>query len=346
MASHRLKLPFRGALAATTVAAVTVGLGATPAGAAPDQPGNASEAAKQLREVGRQAEAVTEEYKKAEDDHAQRQADLERARADTAQAVQVADEARAEEERFRGQVDELTGAAYQGAKMNELSALMVSESPNEFLDRASALDALGKDNKDAVEALSSATHEAESAEKRAGDARARATEAEAESARIQDEIGGKKAAMDAQVAEVKETYNSLSQQEQESLSSSSSVGALAGSGKAIQAVNAALSKQGSPYVFGAKGPSQFDCSGLVQYAYEQAGVELPGSTKSQISEGEQVSQSEMKPGDVIFFYSSGSHNGIYIGGGKMVHAPTEGQTVTVEEVKYMGEVNSVRRFAG
>ncbi len=346
MVSNRLKLSLRGTLAAATVAAATFGISVTPAIAAPDQPGNASDAAKQLREVSREAEAVTEEYKKAEDDHAQRQADLDRAHAETAQAMQVADQARAEEERFRGQVDELTGAAYQGANMNEVSALMVSESPNEFLDRASALHALGKDNRDAVDALSGATDQAESAEKRASDARARAAQAEAESARIQGEIGGKKAAMDAQVAKVKQTYNSLSQQEQESLSSSSSVGALAGTGKAIQAVNAALSKQGSPYVYGAKGPSQFDCSGLVQYAYEQAGVDLPGSTKSQISEGKKVSQSEMKPGDVIFFYSSGSHNGIYIGGGKMVHAPTEGQSVTVEEVKYMGKVNSVRRFAG
>jgi cell wall-associated NlpC family hydrolase len=333
-----------GALAATVVA-TAVGVSSTPAIAQP--PGNASESQKQLRELGRQAEELTEAYKKAQDDHAKRQGDLNRANADAEQAGRVAAQGRAEEERFRKQVDHLVRASYKGARMSELSALLVSETPNDFLDRASALEMLAKENNDAVKVLASATDRAEGAERQAHSARGRAAKAEADAARIKGEIAGKKGAMDAQVAKVKQQYNSLSQQEQESMSSGSSmVGALLGSGSAIKAVNAALSKQGSPYVFGAKGPDEFDCSGLVQWSFRQAGVSLPSSTQSQISGGKEVSQSEMKPGDVVFFYSSGSHNGIYIGGGKIVHAPTEGQNVTVEEVEYMGEVNTVRRFTG
>lgn len=345
MVSIRLTRSISAAVAATAVAA-TVGTSVTPASAAPPPPGKASDAANQLRDLSRQAEMFTEDFKKAQDDHSARQADLAGAHAETARAEQSADQARANEGQFRGQVDRLTHASYQGARMTSLSALLGSRSPSDFLDRSSALDVLAKDNNDALQSLSRARGQAESASHQAQDARARAARAEADAARIQAEIGGKKAAMDDQVAKVKQQYESLSQQEQQALSGgSSTVGAIGGTGAAVTAVNAALSKQGSTYVFGAKGPSQFDCSGLIQYAYKQAGIDLPASTKSQVSIGKQVPESQLKPGDVIFFYNSASHNGLYIGGGKMVHAPTEGQDVTVEEVKYMGQIHSVRRIA-
>lgn len=343
-ASHRPKRTLRGAFAVTAVI-TTIGVTSGPAAAEPDAPEDASQAQQQLRELSRHAEELTEKYKKAEDDHAAKQAELEGATAKAERSERVAEQARGEEERFRGQVDELTQASYQGARLNKMSALLVSETPNDFLDRASTLDALAKDNNDMIKRFSTATQQAESSEREARAARDRAAKAEADSARIQKQIAAKKSAMDDQVAKVEEQYDSLSEQEQDSLSGDSSdVDSITGSGSAIDAVNAALSKQGTPYVFGAKGPDEFDCSGLVQWAFSQSGVELPSSTQSQISEGEEVSQDEMEPGDVIFFYSSGSHNGIYIGDGQIVHAPTEGQDVTVEEVEYMGDVNSVRRY--
>ena len=335
----------RGALAATAVA--TIGVSSSPALADPRPSDDASAAQKQLEELSRGAEVLTEEYKKAEDDHGAKKAELDRATADTSQAQHVAEQAHAEEEKFRGEVDRLTNASYKGARLNKLSALLVSESPDDFLDRSSALDVMAKDNNDAIKRMAAATDQAEAAERRAQDARHRAARAEADAARIKGEIATKKAAMDKQVAEVKQKYNSLSQQEQDSLGGDdTNLGSILGSGAAVQAVNAALSKQGSPYVYGAKGPTQFDCSGLVQWSYKQAGVELPGSTKSQVGGGKEVSKSAIKPGDVVFYYSSASHNGIYIGNGKVVHAPTEGQDVKVESMDDIGDVNSIRRFAG
>ncbi len=347
MASHRLKRSMRGALAATAVAAA-VSMSSAPAIADPQPPDNASDAVKQLRDLSHEAEKLTEDFKKAEDDHAARQGDLERANADAAQAQQVANQARAEEEKFRGKVDQLTNASYQGARLNKMSALLVSESPNDFLDRASALDALAKDNNDAVKSLAAASGQAEAAEKRTQDARMRAAQAEADAARIQGEIGRRKADMDGQVAKVRAQLARLSASERESLTGGGDTGYQTGAtaGAAGAAVQAALSKQGSPYVYGAKGPTNFDCSGLMQWAYEKAGVSIGGSTKSQVTEGRSVSASDLKPGDLIFYYSPVSHVAMYVGNGKAVHAPTEGDVVKVADYKSIAEVNSIRRIAG
>ena len=347
VASHRLKRTMRGALAASAVAAA-VGMSSAPAIADPKLPDNASDAAKQVRELSHQAEVLTEDYKKAEDDHNAKKAELDRSTAEAGQAEQVANQARAEEERFRGQVDRLTAASYQGARLNKLSTLLVSESPNDFLDRASALDALAKDNNDAIKQYAGARHQAEDAERRAKEARARAAQAEADAARIQAEIGKKKADMDAQIQQVKQRYSQLSSADQDSLTGGGETNYVGpgGTGKAAEAVSAALSKQGSEYVWGAKGPSTFDCSGLMQYAYKQAGVSIGASTKTQVSEGHSVSASQLQPGDLIFYYSPVSHVAMYVGNGKAVHAPTEGDVVKVSDYKKIGNVTAMRRIVG
>ncbi len=342
------RLP-RSHTALTAAALVAVlGVGAGPVVAAPQPPETASEAAQRLRDLARRAEVVTEDYKGAQDRHAARKADLAKATATAIRAKQSAQRARADEQRLRGKVDELTEASYKGAGLTSTSALMGSGSADEYLDRAALLANVARDHETAINALARATDKAEAAEREASRARRAAAKAEADAARIRDEIARRKAAMDEQIAKVKRQYSSLSQQEKESLSGgdSSEVGSVGGSGAAVAAVNAALGKQGAPYVWGAKGPNQFDCSGLVQWAYEQAGVEIPGSTRTQIDEGRSVSTSQLKPGDVIFYYSSASHNAIYIGNGKAVHAPTSGQTVTVDGYKDIGDIHSVRRMVG
>ncbi|NHB85124.1 C40 family peptidase [Tessaracoccus sp. HDW20] len=92
------------------------------------------------------------------------------------------------------------------------------------------------------------------------------------------------------------------------------------SSKATKVVAAALSKVGSRYVYAQAGPNSFDCSGLTTYAYKQVGISLPRSSGSQVSAGTRVSTSNLKPGDLVFYYSPISHVGIYIGDGKIVDA--------------------------
>ena len=115
------------------------------------------------------------------------------------------------------------------------------------------------------------------------------------------------------------------------------------SGSASAAAGIAMGKVGAPYVYGAAGPNSFDCSGLVVWAFAQAGRGgLPHSTYSLIGMGVEVPMSEAQVGDLVFTNNSG-HMGIYVGGGSMVHAPRTGRTVTVESLSNYSVV-SIRRI--
>lgn len=335
----------QSALAATVVVSA-VGVTSTSALADPPPPATLSDALKQYNDLSRQAEQVNEQYKKAQDDEQAKRADLDRANADEARAEQQVNQAQAAEEQTRGQVDQLTHASYEGARLTKLSALLTSNNPSDFLDRASALDALAKDNNDVVTRFQQATDQAKAAQKQADDARARATQAEADAKQLVNDIGAKKAQLQDQINKVQQQKAKLSSSDLASLSGTTHIGLLGGSGAAITAVNAALGKQGDPYVWGATGPNSFDCSGLMQWAYKQAGINLPRSTYSQVAVGTPVSVSNLQPGDLVFFYSDYSHVGMYVGNGQVVHAPETGETVKVTQYKYIGNPTAIRRVAG
>jgi peptidoglycan DL-endopeptidase CwlO len=380
VSSHQSKRHLHAATAATLVL-TAVGMTSTTALADPPPPPTASDALNQLQDLSHQAEQLTETYKKAQDDHAAKTADLGRANADAARAQQLANQAHGDEQAHRDAVDRISHSSYEGATLSKLSALLTSRTPEDFLDRSATLDTLARDNNDAIQQFQAAADQAQAAERQTADARARAAQAEADAARIQGELAGKKTAMDGQIAKAQELYDSLSAQEKAQLSSAAAPApppaapeppppapapppaALAppppapapppaapapppAPNPAITAVNAALSRLGAPYVWGATGPNQFDCSGLVQWSYLQAGISLPRSTYSQVTVGQSVSVSQMQPGDLVFYYSDFSHVAIYIGGGNVVHAPTAGETVRVTQYQYIGTVSAVRRVAG
>ncbi|WP_413101740.1 NlpC/P60 family protein [Streptomyces sp. Inha503] len=106
-------------------------------------------------------------------------------------------------------------------------------------------------------------------------------------------------------------------------------------GRAARAVSYAYAALGKPYVWGATGPHGYDCSGLTQAAWHAAGVALPRTTYTQINAGQRVSRDQLAPGDLVFFYSGISHVGLYIGGGRMIHAPHPGAPVRLASVADM-----------
>lgn len=109
-----------------------------------------------------------------------------------------------------------------------------------------------------------------------------------------------------------------------------------------RAADAAMSKVGAPYVYGASGPNAFDCSGLVQWSYRQAGQELPRTSYEQLSAGSPVSTDALQPGDVVSYYGGG-HSAVYVGDGNVVHASTAGEPVKVAPVSSM-PISGARRY--
>jgi cell wall-associated NlpC family hydrolase len=121
-----------------------------------------------------------------------------------------------------------------------------------------------------------------------------------------------------------------------------SLSGLAASHAGVSALKAAATKIGRPYIWGAAGPSAFDCSGLVQWAYKQIGISLPRTSRAQSNVGVPVSRDELRPGDLVFFYSPVSHVGIYLGHNKILNAEQSGQPVKVSDISHMPFHNARR----
>jgi cell wall-associated NlpC family hydrolase len=108
-----------------------------------------------------------------------------------------------------------------------------------------------------------------------------------------------------------------------------------GSGKGAIALAFAKRQLGDSYGYGGTGPNRWDCSGLTQGAYKAAGVKLPHSAKGQFKYGRKVTKSQLKPGDLVFFYSPIRHVSLYAGGGKVIHASRPGKPVAYIKMAYM-----------
>ena len=99
-----------------------------------------------------------------------------------------------------------------------------------------------------------------------------------------------------------------------------------------------------PYRYGGSSPSGFDCSGLVAYVYGKLGVRLPHNAAAQFGYGRPVARGNLRPGDLVFFHGLG-HVGLYIGRGRIIHAPQSGERVEIQSLAARsGSVEGVRRL--
>lgn len=328
------------ALAAAVLATFTV---AAPAEAQPTTP----DALARYEELSREAERLHQDHLKAQDDLGARRAELDKARADLAAATRTGTDARAEQERFRGRVDLLTEASYEGARFGTLSAFLVATSQQDFLNRLSALDVLAADSDEALDRLSTAVDTAARAEAAAADAEGRAAAAAGEATRLVDDLAARKKAMDTQVSTARAQYRSLSATQKATLASPGDTSAVAvPSGAAGAALEFALAQRGKPYVFGSNGPDSWDCSSLTQAAYRAAGVAIPRTTYTQATVGRAVSRAQVRPGDLIIYYAGQSHVAMAVDGVRAVHASTEGVPVRIADIDSIGPISTIRRVAG
>ena len=332
MVSHPARRTIRGAL---LTAAVVAAANLTPAAslADPALPPNASEALKKYNELAKQAEKLNEDHLRAQEDLKAKQGELDRAKGDLTTAK------RAEEE-LRGHVDLLTEATFEGARFNQLSALLVSNSQQDYLNRMSALNILAADNAEALGKLTEAVTKADDAQSRAGEA----TEA---AAKLVTDIEARKRELDAQVELARTQYRQLSSSDRATLSNPGDLSKIAvPAGTAGKALEYALAQRGDPYVFGANGPDAWDCSSLMQQSYRNAGVSIPRTTYSQATIGRAVSRAEVKAGDLIIYYADQHHVAMAVDGVRAVHASTEGVPVRIADIDSIGPINTIRRIEG
>ncbi|KOX23244.1 glycoside hydrolase [Saccharothrix sp. NRRL B-16348] len=333
VASPPAQRTVRAALAATAAAVLTAGIAAPQAAADPAVPANASEALKKYTELAGQAEKLNEEHLRAQDDLKAKQGELDQANGDLTGARQA-------EEQLRGQVDLLTEASFEGARFNQLSALLVSDSQQDYLNRMSALGVLADGNAEALAGLSKAVTDADDAQRRATDAANAATE-------ILDDIAQRKSDLDKQVADARAQYDRLSSADKATLASPGDTSRIAvPAGTAGKALEYALAQRGDDYVFGANGPDQWDCSSLMQQSYRHAGVSIPRTTYGQAGIGRRVSRGEVKAGDLIIYYADQHHVAMAVDGVRAVHASTEGVPVKIADIDSIGPINTIRRIEG
>ncbi|MEV5530271.1 C40 family peptidase [Streptomyces prunicolor] len=297
-----------------------------------------------------EAEVATEKY-----DGAKEKADAAEKQLNT-----LRDEAARRTEKLNSARDSLgyvAAAQYRSGGMDPAVQLMLSSNPERYLDGAEFADRVGHRQTAAVALVRQQLREIEQLR---GAAHIELTSLKSRQA----ELGRQKKTINGKLDQARRLLSGLTPQERvqvgeaggsgrASRSATAARGSLAAPGssaaasdapnsRAAAAVSYAYQKLGSPYVWGATGPNAFDCSGLIQAAYSSAGVSLPRTTYAQINAGQRVSRSELRPGDLVFFYSGISHVGIYVGDGQMIHAPNPTAPVRLAPIDQMPFAGATR----
>ncbi|GLX48298.1 NlpC/P60 family protein [Streptomyces sp. NPDC014983] len=336
MASHRRpKQQSRARVTVlTTAAAAAVVLSANAANAAPSEKLSKDQVKSKVDKLYEQAEQATEKYNGAKEKQQKLQKEISTIQDNVARGQEDLN-------KLRDGLGSLATAQYRSGGIDPSVQLFLSSDPDTFLDKASTLDQLSSQQVDALRKIQSKQREL-------AQERSEATEKLKDLADTRTELGNKKKEVQAKLAAAQKILNSLTakekadlaaQQQRADRSSSQRVNlgdAPPASGRAAAAFSAAQAQIGKPYVYGATGPSSFDCSGLTSYAYAQAGVSIPRTSEEQANIGTRIySQSDLKVGDLVFFYGDIHHVGLYAGNGQVLHAPHTGAVVRYEAMSDM-----------
>ena len=348
MVFFRTKRTLHTGLAAGVLLAV--GLTAAPAVADPVVE-NPTAALEHLADLSRRSEQANEALHNAVIDLEAKHTAERAAAARLAADRDVLAQAQAEVDRFRPTIDKLAAANYRGARTHRLYSVLVSDSPQQLLDQMSALGVIAQqtaEDVDGYRVANNAAAEAAAASERSVDAaRIAAEQAQA----LRDDLERQQTDLRNQIEDVYDAFAELSDDEKAVLAGTpfppgldaATILSKLAPGTGSAALRAAMTRIGDPYVWGATGPDQFDCSGLVVWAYRQVGKTLPRSSQAQAQGGTPVSPDQLQPGDVVVFYDDASHVGLYAGDGNIVHASTFGVPVKVQPMNSF-PFHSARRY--
>ncbi|WP_406394931.1 NlpC/P60 family protein [Streptomyces sp. NBC_00887] len=341
MASHRRpKTPSRTRVTVlTATAAAAVALTSQAAHADPKPTKNEVKA--KVDKLYHEAEAATEKYNgaKEQQDKLKKQVD----------AIQdkVARE-QADLNTLRRELGAIATAQYRSGGIDPSVQLFLASDPDSFLDQASALDQLTAKQAESLQKI-------KAKQRTLAQQRKEAQEKLGTLADVREALGKNKQKFQSKLGEAQRLLNTLTAAERATMAEGEQRASRAAgdrvelgnevpaSALGAAALQAADTRVGMPYVRTATGPNSFDCSGLTQWAYAQAGVEITRTTFTQINRGTRIARSQLKPGDLVFF-SNTSHVGLYAGNNTVLHAPYPGAYVRYESMSTIGSYQAAVRI--
>jgi cell wall-associated NlpC family hydrolase len=334
----------------------------------------ADDALAKLNELSRQAEQTTEAMHSAQLDLNNKLAVQQAAEAKHAADVTAVESTKSQLATFQSSVDKLAAAQYMGGRTDGLDAMLTATSPQGLIDQLAVQRVMASEMSAQMKSYRDVGQQAALAEEASAKSAADAKTAAEQAAAVRADLQSKQSKLQVQIAVVKSQYTALTPSQRDALAAMPPIpappapdavpppndpGILAappegippgdvappgdGAPEAATVIQAALSRIGSPYSWGGSGPNAFDCSGLVMWSFQQAGMSLPHSSQALAQGGQPVSMDQMQPGDLVTYYSDASHVGIYIGDGMMVHASTYGTPVRVAPVDN-APIHNVRRY--
>jgi peptidoglycan DL-endopeptidase CwlO len=330
----------------------------------------ANDAMAKLNELSRQAEQTTEAMHSAQLDLNNKLAVQQTAEKKHTDDQAAADSAKSRLATFQTGVDKFAAAMYMGGRTDGMNAIMTAESPQQLIGKLAVQRVISTAMLAQMATYRATREQAAQAEKESAKSAADAKTAAEQASAVRASLQSKQSRLQLQIGIVKSQYLALSPPERTALAAPGPVPAAAvaaaapapdvlapgggpgapgpsagsGTGQGAIAVQAALTQVGAPYSWGGSAPGGFDCSGLVMWAFQQAGIALPHSSQALAHGGQPVSLSDLQPGDVLTFYSDASHAGLYIGDGLMVHSSTYGVPVRVVPMTSSGPIYDARRY--
>ncbi|MFF9476756.1 C40 family peptidase [Streptomyces roseolus] len=299
----------------------------------------------EIEELYHQAAAATDAYNLAEERTATQSAEIVR-------LARMIEGGRKRIDTLKAEAGAAARAQYRSGGIPRSAQLALAGDPQLYLDTAGRLREGAKATTDLLGELTRAQAELDTYASEAGDNWTRLEADRVRQAAAKKEINEKIAAakkLESELAaEERERLRRLEEQaRQRAQTKWLDTGILdelggASTTEGRKAVEAALAQVGKPYVWGAEGPDSFDCSGLTQSAWAAAGERIPRTSQEQWRLLPRVQPKDMRPGDLIVYYKDASHIGMYIGDGKMVHAPRPGRNVTVAGAGSMEILGIVR----
>ncbi|GAA4634777.1 C40 family peptidase [Actinoallomurus vinaceus] len=296
--------------------AVAVTLTTAPAEASPKP--SAAAAKKELEKLNGQVDKIVDQYNKAktELDAAKKRLKALNSQTKTERRVY---------ESLHARVAQIAAEAYKSGTLDSTTAtVLASKDPDAALNQMSAFTQLSNNRGQELTAFLASTQ------------RLRREQAEAQSA--YQTVSQKAAALKTRKATVEKAIAKQKNLLRKAGESTAAPGSGAGgtyngpaSGPARKAVEYAYAQLGKPYIWGGTGPKGYDCSGLTMMSWRAAGVNLPRVVPDQYSATRHVSKSDLQPGDLVYFDDMG-HEGIYVGGGKFIHAPRTGEVIRLDSM--------------